>query len=137
MLIRHAELKDLKYLERYDKHIARNELETAVHLHRILIAEENAYFAGWLRYNLFWDNTPFMNMLYLLEEYRGRGFGRALVSFWEREMARQGYATVMTSTQADEYAQHFYVKLGYEAVGGFRLPGDSYELILAKRKLPL
>lgn len=40
--------------------------------------------------------------------------------YWENEMKQQGYETLMTSTRADEYAQHFYFKLGYEVVGGFR-----------------
>ena len=39
---------------------------------------------------------------------------------------------VMTYTQADEYAQHFYTHLGYRAAGGFVLPGDPYELIFVK-----
>ena len=34
---------------------------------------------GWLRWNLFWDEIPFMNMLYVLEHSRGVGLGRALV----------------------------------------------------------
>lgn len=86
---------------------------------RIYIVEAEDSIAGWLRYGLFWDNTPFMNMLYLLEEYRGKGLGSALVSHWERELLARGFSTVMTSTASDEYAQHFYHKLGYRAVGGF------------------
>ena len=39
----------------------------------------------------------------------------------------------MTSSQQDEYAQHFYVKLGYRAVGSFMLEGDSLEIIFEKR----
>lgn len=71
-------------------------------------------------------------MLYVIDEYRGRGFGRQIVMFWESEMKQRGYKTLMTSTQADEYAQHFYFRLGYEAVGGFRLGDDPYEVIFSK-----
>ncbi|WP_407926351.1 GNAT family N-acetyltransferase [Gehongia tenuis] len=85
-----------------------------------------------LRYNLFWDHTPFMNMLYLLNEYRGKGLGQKLVSFWEAQMRSEGYPLVMTSTVSCEYAQHFYYKLGYAAVGGFTAQDGSYELILEK-----
>lgn len=73
-----------------------------------------------------------MNMLYVMEEYRGSGGGRKLVEFWESEMKRQGYPKVMTSTQANEYAQHFYTRLGYEAIGGFLLGGEPYEMLFAK-----
>ena len=34
-------------------------------------------------------------------------------------MKEQGYGMVMTSTQVDETAQHFYRKLGYKDSGGF------------------
>lgn len=132
MEIRYAKKTDIVLLTEHDKHISKEELKNAVSLRRIYIAEENGSFVGWLRYNLFWDNTPFMNLLYILEKYRGKGFGRQIVSFWEDEMARLGFETLMTSTQSNEYAQHFYFKLGYEAIGGFRLDGDAYEVIFAK-----
>ncbi len=132
MNIRFAEIKDIDLLIRYDKHIAKEEIRNIIRQSRIYIVEKDSQFVGWLRYNLFWDNTPFINMLYILEEYRGRGFGRQAVEFWENEMRQQGYQTFMTSTQADEYAQHFYFKLGYEAVGGFRPDNGSYEIIFSK-----
>lgn len=132
MNIRLAENKDMDLLISYDKHISKEELVHVIQQNRVYIAEDNGYFAGWLRYGLFWDNIPFMNLLYVLEEYRGRGFGRQLVMYWENEMKQQGYKTWMTSTQADEYAQHFYFKLGYEAIGGFRLVDDPYEIIFSK-----
>lgn len=55
-----------------------------------------------------------------------------MMAWWEREMHSQGFDTLMTSTASDEYAQHFYQKLGYSAVGGFALPGEVYELIFVK-----
>lgn len=133
MNIRFAKKSDMALLARQDRHIAREEMERIIPLNRILLAEEKDQFAGWLRYSLFWDNTPFLNLLYVLEDFRGRGLGRQLVQFWEQEMVRQGYRTLMTSTQANEYAQHFYFRLGYEAVGGFRLGEEPYEVIFARQ----
>lgn len=69
---------------------------------------------GWLRYNYFWDNTPFMNMLYLNENYRNKGIGKEFVRFWENEMKIKGYKLVITPTLSNEQAQHFYRKLGYK-----------------------
>lgn len=132
MQIRWAEESDLMILRTYDQHIRADELEKRVRQGGVLIAEEQGRFAGWLRYHLFWDNTPFMNLLYLLEPERGKGTGRALVAFWEEQMKKQGYHAVMTSSQADEYAQHFYQHLGYRAIGGFLLPGEAYEIIFWK-----
>ena len=64
-----------------------------------------------LRYNLFWDNTPFCTMLFVDWEYQGKGYGRKLMEHWEKDMKSQGYGMLMTSTQVDEEAQHFYRKL--------------------------
>ncbi len=133
MDIRNAQWDDIPALVRLDRHISRQELENSVRLGRVYIAEEQGEFAGWLRYNLFWDNTPFMNLLYVLDGHRGEGFGRALVEYWEVQMKQAGYKTVMTSTQSNEYAQHFYERLGYAAAGGFLPPGEGYELILSKK----
>lgn len=132
MDIRAAVSEDIKILCRYDKHICREELLNLITLGRVYIAEESGKFIGWMRYNLFWDDTPFMNMLYLLESSRGKGFGREFVNYWEKQMKLLGYNAVMTSTQQEEDSQHFYNKLGYKTVGGFMPYGEAYELILLK-----
>lgn len=133
MDIRAANPDDLPALREHDRHISARELEHSVRLGRIYVAENQGQFLGWLRYNLFWDNTPFMNLLYVLDGCRGQGAGRALVEYWENQMRRAGFGTVMTSTQSNEYAQHFYDRLGYATIGGFLLPSEPYELILAKK----
>lgn len=133
MEIRFAQSKDMEQLVRLDRHISKEELKNSIRLSRVYVLEEGGEVLGWLRYNLFWDNTPFMNMLYLLEESRGKGFGKSLVTYWENEMKGLGYETVMTSTVSCEQAQHFYHRLGYAAVGGFALGDDPYEVILSKK----
>ena len=133
MTIQPATEVHIDILLQHDRHISETELRYLVSRGRILVAEEDGIFCGWLRWNLFWDNTPFMNMLYVLEPYRGTGLGKELTRHWEVNMKAAGYNTVMTSTASDEYAQHFYQKLGYETVGGFTPYGDPYELILAKK----
>lgn len=86
MNIRKAEETDIKILSEKDRHICETELQNLIRLKRIYISEQDHQFMGWLRYGLFWDNTPFMNMLYLLENFRGMGYGKALVHHWEMEI---------------------------------------------------
>lgn len=133
MEIRIATSADVNIIMSYDKHITKTELLNILNLNRVFIMEDRHKFVGWLRYNLFWDNTPFMNMLYILEEFRGEGFGKEFVAFWEVLMKKLGYEIVITSTASDEYAQHFYNKLGYSVIGGFTIEGNPYELILSKK----
>ena len=132
MTVRIATMNDLSRIVEQDRHISPEELKSLISLGRVAVAEDEESFLGWMRWNLVWDNTPFLNMLYLLEPHRGKGYGKTMMAWWEREMRAQGFDTLMTSTASDEYAQHFYQKLEYTAVGGFSLPGESYELIFVK-----
>ena len=72
-MIRYADTDDLNILRKYDTHIQTAQLQLSINEGRVFIAEENDSFAGWLRYNLFWDSIPFINMLYFLESYRNKG----------------------------------------------------------------
>ena len=130
--IRYAGEKDFETIRKHDKHIRETELKNAIALKRVLVMYQNDHFAGWLRFNLFWDEIPFMNMLYLLEEYRGQGYGRQLVTFWEKEMKNSGYGMVLTSTLSSEQAQFFYRKNGYVDCGSLLLPEEPLEIILRK-----
>ncbi|MDE5860395.1 MAG: GNAT family N-acetyltransferase [Oscillospiraceae bacterium] len=131
--MRLAEKRDFEILHRNDKHISAEILKKKISDKNILIAEMEEKFAGWLRYNFFWDEIPFMNMLFVIEKFRGVGIGGKLVREWEKLMSEQGYKTLLTSTQANEYAQHFYRKQGYKDLGGFALFGEEYEIILGKQ----
>lgn len=128
-----AEETDFSVLSENDRHVSAKTLKKKISDKNILIAEENGEFAGWLRYNFFWDEIPFMNMLFVLQKFRGKGIGAKLVREWERLMREQGCKTLLTSTRADENAQHFYRKLGYKDLGGFFPFCGEYEIILGKR----
>ncbi|MDE7280052.1 MAG: GNAT family N-acetyltransferase, partial [Oscillospiraceae bacterium] len=99
IIVRPARPEDLEVLSKADRHVSREKMEKLVSDGFVLIAEHGKDFAGWLRYGLFWDEIPFMNMLFVLEEYRGNGVGTALARELERLAAEKGHSAVMTSTQ--------------------------------------
>ncbi len=132
MMIRYANESDWKVLKNYDKHICPNELKNSIHAKRVLVVIENDIVIGWLRYNLFWDHIPFMNMLYFLSEYRRKGYGKQLVQFWEKKMKETNYKMVLTSTLSDESAQFFYRHIGYHDCGSLQLPHEPLEIIMMK-----
>ncbi len=132
-MIRYANENDIEIISKYDKHISKEELANIIKLKRVIVMYEDDKFVGWLRYNLFWDNTPFMNMLYFLDNERGKGNGSRLVIFWENEMKQKNYEFVLTSTQSNEEAQFFYRKIGYVDSGALLLPNEPLEMILYKK----
>jgi ribosomal protein S18 acetylase RimI-like enzyme len=133
MLIRYAEITDYQLLKEYDNHITDKTLKIKIESKEIYIVQESDKIIGWLRYNLFWDEIPFMNLLYLLEDYRNKGIGKKLVNYWEIDMKNKGYTNVLTSTQSNENAQHFYRKIGYTEIGGMKYLNEPYELIFHKK----
>lgn len=124
--IRYLTASDKEFWYRLDKHLPETEFENKVRTKRgyILLLDEKPI--GLLRYNLFWDNTPFCTMLFVDPEYQRKGYGKQLMEYWENDMKQQGYGMLLTSTQVDEEAQHFYRKLGYKDCGGFVIDIPEY-----------
>lgn len=121
-----------EYLKEYDSHISLEMLSRKIKDREIIIAKTKEKITGWLRYGYFWDNIPFINMIIIDKQYRGKGIGKDLVGFWEREMSNKGYKIVVTSTLSNESAQHFYRKLGYRDSGSLILENEALEIIFTK-----
>ncbi len=120
-MIRLGSESDLEFLSEHE-HISPERLEDKIDSGQVYIYLADRSPVGWLRFSYFWDLIPFMDMLFVLEERRGRGIGRDLVLQWESDMFQSGADLVLTSTQVDEKAQHFYRKLGYRDCGALFLP---------------
>ncbi len=124
--IRYIQQEDKDFWYSLDKHLPIPEFEDKVRNHRGYVLLEDDKPIGLLRYNLFWDNTPFCTMLFVDWDSQGKGYGRLLINHWEADMQSQGYGMLLTSTQVDENAQHFYRKLGYKDCGGFVIDIPKY-----------
>ena len=79
--IQYAEDDDFLWLKEHDKHISEEILKNKIKNSEIYVVKNNEKIIGWLRYNLFWDSIPFMNMIYILEKYWKMGIGRELVKY--------------------------------------------------------
>ena len=134
--IRYVQEADKAFWYSLDRHLPDKEFANKVRTQTGYVLLADGVPAGILRYNLFWDNTPFCTLLYIAPAYRRNGFGKKLMAYWEADMKAQGYDMLLTSTQVDEEAQHFYRKLGYKDCGGFviDIPGHEQpmELFLIK-----
>ena len=132
--IRYVEFEDQTFWYRLDKHLPQQEFRKKVENKEgyVLLNDDKAI--GLLRYNFFWDNIPFCTMLLIDKNFQNKGYGKKMMEFWENEMKLQGHKIVLTSTQVDEKAQHFYRKLGYQDCGGLLINDGDFkqpmELIL-------
>lgn len=119
--------KDRDFWFSLDRHLSEEQFMIKVRDKRGYIIKDDEKPIGILRYNLFWDNIPFLNLIHFMGDYRKNGFGKRAMLRWEDDMRMLGYKAVMTSTQVDEGAQHFYRKLGYKDVGCLVLDTPEYQ----------
>jgi len=119
-------------LKERDCHLTEEIIRKKISDREIIVTEAAGKVIGLLRFGYFWDIYPFMNLIIIDEEYQRKGIGKQLVIFWEEEMKKRKHKYVLTSTQSDEEAQHFYRKLGYNDAGSLILPGEVLEIIFIK-----
>lgn len=131
--IAYADETDFPYLSEHDHHISQDLVRRKLRDREIIVAKNAAHKpVGWLRFGYFWDNTPFMNMLFVEDTLRHKGIGARLAQFWENEMKDRGFTLVMTSTQSDEQGQFFYRRHGYRDSGSLLLENEPLEIIFTK-----
>lgn len=132
MIFKYAEDTEYNYLLKMDIHISSDMLRNKIINREIILAYEDDIVVEYLRFNYFWDEIPFINMIYIESEYRNKKIGTNLVKFWEKEMIKEKYNKVMTSSLSNENAQHFYRNLGYKDVGSLLLE-EALEIIFIKK----
>lgn len=137
MEIRHVQESDHAFWVSLDQYLSKDQFMQKARdkMGYILLVNEEP--VGLLRYNLFWDEQPFLYDALCKKRKQRAGYGKAMMRFWEQEMQQRGYKMLLTSTQVDEEAQHFYRKLGYQDAGSLLINVPEYqqpmELFLLKR----
>lgn len=133
MLIRTACPGDLTGIAHYDRHIPDDRLLACIRSGMVDVLADEARIVGVLRWSLFWQCIPFLDLISIDPGFHGRGWGTGMMEHWERSMAEKGFAHVLLSTQEDESAKYFYERLGYTLCGSFLPPEqDAQELIYRK-----
>ena len=130
-----ASQTDQAYLVAHDHHVTPATLTQKIARGEIIMlyADAGKTPIGWLRFGYFWDELPFMNLVYIEDTYRRQGLGTHLITFWEDAMRGQNYPFVLTSSLANEQAQHLYRRLGYVDCGALFLPNEALEIIFRKQ----
>ena len=135
MEIRPATAKDKQKILKYDCHIHPNKVGECIHNGLVNVLCDGDEILGILRYNLFWQSIPFLDLIFINDACRGQGWGTKMMADWERSMKELGYAYVMLSTQEDETAKFFYEKIGYRRIGAFLPPEQDADEIMYLKEL--
>ena len=135
MDIRTAIPADLEGVRQYDRHISLSRLADCIRRGLVDVLVEDGRIVGVLRWSLFWQSLPFLDLIYLDESLRGHGWGTNMMAHWETNMTAQGFSDVMLSTQSDETSKFFYEKLGYRLCGSFLPPDQDAEEWMYRKEL--
>lgn len=130
-----ATADDFPAVRQFDSHITEDKLISCINNNQVYAIWTPDKMVGICRYSFFWQSIPFLDLLYIDEPYRGRGFGTTLTAHWENAMKALGHKHVMLSTQENESARFFYEKLGYRCVGSFLPPDQDFEELMYVKEL--
>ena len=130
MEIRLAVAADKPQILKYDCHIPCNTVGECIHNGLVYVLWDGNRVVGMLRYSLFWQTIPFLDLIYIDDACRGLGWGSKMMELWEKAMQAMGYRHAMLSTQADETAQFFCKKIGYQQIGAFLPPEQEADEIM-------
>ena len=82
---------------------------------------ENQYL-GYIRFSYFWGKYPYLDMISIVQNQQGRGIGNSLYLFWEDQMRRAGFKTLVTSSfQNLTDVQNWHWRNGFREAGKLTL----------------
>lgn len=115
--VRYAEIADIDFVGQ-DGYLAAEILRRKIEAHEIFLAEQNERAVGYLRLEHLWSNVPYIALIQVLEPFRLRGIGRALLFHVEKVLRKNGHAKLYSSSQADEPdPQSWHRHMGFTECG--------------------
>ena len=90
LTVREASEADLAWCLSNDGHLDEAALLSKIRAGEIMVAESDGALAGLLRFDLMWSAVPFIAQLRVLEGYRRRGVGQALLRQIEEVATARG-----------------------------------------------
>jgi ribosomal protein S18 acetylase RimI-like enzyme len=129
-MLRPAQDTDFAFLRDFTNAPPDDQLRAQIRDGRLRIIESNEGPAGFIKFYVLWEVLPFIEVIIVRNDCRGRGIGGAAVRSWEEEMSARSFQIAIVSTAADETAQNFWRRVGYQNCGSLALPGRPLELFM-------
>ncbi len=117
-LARFAVSADADWCQSRDRLVASDVLRRKIAQQEVVVAEIGEGRVGYLRMGFLWSTPPLIELIWVQQEHRRKGLGRALLEFVERSLREQGHKTLLSSSQADEpAAQAWHRAVGFRECG--------------------
>lgn len=116
--VRPATERDLPWLVEHDGHLGAELLARKVGQGEVLLAELDGEPAGLLRLDHLWSLVPYVTLVRVIEPYRRRGVGRALVDAACDHARQIGWGFLLSSATAGEAAPRaWHLAVGFQPCG--------------------
>jgi GNAT superfamily N-acetyltransferase len=117
VMVRIAASGDLDFIK-HKSGLPRERLLQKIQQDEILILSVNDEPVGHLWFAFLWSEIPFIDLIYIKEDYQKRGLSRVLLGFLEAYLKESGYDVLYSSSQMDESApQAWHRHVGFEECG--------------------
>lgn len=80
--VRYVQGVDKEFWFQLDRHLAEEEFEKKIRDKMGYVLLEDTVPIALLRYNLFWDNTPFCTLLFVDQKYQRKGYGKQIMEMF-------------------------------------------------------
>lgn len=118
IIVRFATQDDMKAIMAFDHGTRIDVLENKIDLFEIMVAERLGEVIGYLKLEYIWSKLPYISLIILKSEYRGRGIGTLMLNYLIDFLKMNGFEILLSSSQVDEVApQHWHRKRGFSECG--------------------
>ncbi|OGO77137.1 MAG: GNAT family N-acetyltransferase, partial [Clostridiales bacterium GWB2_37_7] len=93
-------------------------IENKIDMHEIILAERCGEIIGYLKLEYIWSKLPYISLIILKPEFRGRGIGTLMLNYLIEFLQLNGYETLLSSSQVNEAEpQMWHRKKGFVECG--------------------
>ena len=116
-MVRLAVTGDLDFIKQKSG-LPRERLLQKIQRDEILILSVNDETVGHLWFAFLWSEIPFIDLIYIKQDYQKRGLSRVLLGFLEAYLQKSGYDVLYSSSQMDEpEPQAWHRHVGFKECG--------------------
>jgi GNAT superfamily N-acetyltransferase len=115
--VRIAKPNDLAFVSR-DGHVSSEKVERMIADGRVYVATRNGEPVAYARMEYLWSKIPYLALIWVLEQHRRCGVGRALLLRIEQDAQAAGNEYLYSSSQANEpEPQAWHRRMGFAECG--------------------
>lgn len=98
--------------------MAEEVIKHKIEQNEIIVAEVEGQNVGYLRLEYLWLKIPYIGLIFVQQEYRRQGIGRAILGFLEAFLRSRRHKALLSSSQVDEtLSQEWHRAMGFEECG--------------------